>query len=881
MSDTTPSLEEASGRLKWPLRLTHAGLWAERLVRAFWPLTTVLLLVVAAIMAGLQDSVAIELAWGTAVVALIALTAATVIGIQRFQRPTRAEAMDRLDRTLPGRPITAIADTMAIGAGDSASEAVWKTHVARMAARLDAAKPVEPNLRLSDRDPYALRYVALVAFVMATLFGSVWRVATIGEMAPGMGGQALASGPAWEGWVEPPAYTDRPSLYLNDIDAAELSVPAGSEITLRLYGEVGALTVDETVSARIGELPPATDPAQSFTVTQNGRLAIQGQGGREWSINILADAQPSIEPVGPLERTVGGEFRQPFIASDDYGVVAGRAEMALDLTRVDRRYGLAIAPEPREAIILDLPMTITGDRREFEETLIDNLEQHPLAGLPVTLTLYADDAAGQTGASDPQEAILPARRFFDPLASAIIEQRRDLLWSRENAPRVSAMLRAISHRPEGYFNPETAYLKLRFVIRRLEAAYTYNEVTDALQAEAAEALWDIALQIEEGDLSDALERLRRAQDRLSDAIQNGATDEEIAELMQELRDAMQDYMRQLAEQSGQEGGEQQAQNQPQDGQEITGDQMEEMLQRLQELMEQGRTEEAQALLDQLRQMMENMQIAEGQQGQGQQSPGQEAMEGLAETLRQQQGLSDEAFRDLQEQFGQNRNGQQQGQQQQGQQPGQQQGQQQGQQPGQQPGDQPGQQPGQGQGEGQPGQQQGQGQGPGNQQPGQQSLADRQQALRDELGRQQQNLPGAGTPEGDAARDALDRAGRAMDGAEEALREEDFAGALDNQSEAIEALREGMRELGEQMAQQQGQPGQQGDQVGEANPMGQRDPLGREAGRNGRLGTDEQLLQGDDVYRRARELLDEIRRRSGEQARPDVELDYLRRLLDRF
>ena len=29
----------------------------------------------------------------------------------------------------------------------------------------------------------------------------------------------------------------------------------------------------------------------------------------------------------------------------------------------------------------------------------------------------------------------------------------------------------------------------------------------------------------------------------------------------------------------------------------------------------------------------------------------QAMEGLAETLRDQQGLSDEAFRDLQEQFG--------------------------------------------------------------------------------------------------------------------------------------------------------------------------------------------------------------------------------------
>jgi Flp pilus assembly CpaE family ATPase len=41
------------------------------------------------------------------------------------------------------------------------------------------------------------------------------------------------------------------------------------------------------------------------------------------------------------------------------------------------------------------------------------------------------------------------------------------------------------------------------------------------------------------------------------------------------------------------------------------------------------------------------------------------------------------------------------------------------------------------------------------------------------------------------------------------------------------------------------------------------------------------LQGEDVYRRARELLDEIRRRSGDAERPTAELEYLERLLERF
>jgi hypothetical protein len=165
----------------------------------------------------------------------------------------------------------------------------------------------------------------------------------------------------------------------------------------------------------------------------------------------------------------------------------------------------------------------------------------------------------------------------------------------------------------------------------------------------------------------------------------------------------------------------------------------------------------------------------------------------------------------------------------------------------------------------------------------QSLAERQQALREQLRRQQeQGLPFAGTQEGDAVERGLNDAARAMDKAERALRDQNLAEALDHQSRAMEALRESLRNLGEAMArnQQPGQ-GQQGQAMGDGDPRGDRDPLGRSIGRGGRIGTDEQLLQGEDVYRRAEELLDEIRRRSGDQTRPEAERDYLRRLLDRF
>nr|WP_170370011.1 TIGR02302 family protein [Ruegeria arenilitoris] len=825
---------------------------AEQVMRAFWPFLSIAALIMAALLLGLHDLVGVETVWIIGAAAIVALAAALIWGTRRFRFPTRTQALVRLDETLPGRPIQALLDDQAIGAMDEDSRALWQAHQARMAARAAQAGPVKPDLNLAARDPYALRYAALLALVVGLLFGSFWKVGSVAQMTPGTA--VAGQGPSWEGWVEPPRYTGLPTLYLADQSGPTLTVPQGSRVTLRFYGEVGAHSLTETSS--LASTTTATDPDQEFVVERSGRLSIEGPAGRDWGVEVIADAPPVIAVAEPATAEAGGQMKLPFSARDDYGILSGTALIELDLAAVDRRHGLAVAPEPRDAVTVDLPMPIAGDRSDFTEDLIEDFSEHPWAHLPVKITLSAVDAADQVSESDVYRTDLPARRFFDPLAAAVIEQRRDLLWSRDNAKRVAQLLRAVSHRPEDVFRSETAYLRLRYILRRLET-FTEFGLDPEQQTEIAQALWDLAILIEEGTLADALERMRRAQERLTEAMQNGASDEEIAELMQELREATDEYLRQL-QRLAQENpdGQQGQQNQSGESMQMTQDDLQRMMDRIQELMEQGRMAEAQQALEEFQQMMENMRVTQGQ-GQGQQSEGQQAMEGLAETLREQQGLSDEAFRDLQEQFN----------------PGAQAGESQGNE---------GRSGGQGRGqshEGQGGQGQGSDQA-GEGQQGQGTLADRQQALRDELNRQQQNLPGAGTPEGDAARESLGRAGRAMDEAEDALRSDDLAEAIDRQSEAMEALREGMRELGEAMAQnQQNQPGQ-GTQDGDMQ-ANNRDPLGRNPGAAGSISTEENLLQGDDVYRRARELLDEIRRRTGETDRPRIELEYLKRLLERF
>jgi len=814
--------ESALENLTVARRLTLIGLWAERLTRAFWPLWTVLLLALSAAAFGVQDLGPLLWVQIGAGVTLLAALAALGWGWRQFRRPSAAEAMARLDAALPGRPIAALQDAMAVGRDDAGSEAVWQAHRTRMAARAATARPVAPDLRLSSRDPYSLRYVALTAAVMAALFGSLWRVTTVAGIAPGPA-EAMPGGPVWEGWAQPPAYTGKPTLYLNEITAETFEVPTGTRIQIRTYGGDG-IAVEQTVAQVAPPAPEGTAPlaegtagVTDLTVSQSGRLEITGPGGREWQIIAIPDGLPGVEVSGEIGREADGRFRQEFKASDDYGVVAGRVTITLDLARVERTHGLTIDPEEIAPVVLDLPMPVKGNRDAFTELLVDDISKSVLANMPVSMLFEVSDASAQAGAAAPYEVTIPGLRFFDPMAAAVIEMRRDILWNRENAGRAVDLLKAIMYRPEDLSRSESAAKRLRVLTRQMER--TEGPLTTDERDAFADELWQIALIFETGDLASAMERLQRAQDRLEEAIRNGASPEEIEELMKEMQQAMRDYTRELAEEAERQPG-----GMPQggEGQEITGDMLQEMLDEIQRLMEEGKTAEAMALMEQLRQMMENMQVVQGQGGEGEGSPGEQAMRELGDTLREQQDLSDDAYRDMQK----GRNGEQ-------------------------PGD-----------------------------PGE--LADRQEELRDRLGELQDGqLPGDGTEQGESGRDALDRAEEAMREAERSLEDGDLDGALDHQADALEAMREGMQDFGEALAEEQREGQENGgvQEAGRADPNG-KDPLGREPGDAARIGSDQNMVQND-PDQRAQELLDELRRRSGEAERPTEELDYLKRLLDFF
>src|SRR5690606_15368088 len=172
------------------------------------------------------------------------------------------------------------------------------------------------------------------------------------------------------------------------------------------------------------------------------------------------------------------------------------------------------------------------------------------------------------------------------------------------------------------------------------------------------------LTIEDGDLSVAERALRDAQEALRKALENGASDEEIARLADELRKALNEYFQALAEQMRQ--NPQAMQPVDPNAQSLRPQDLDEMLRRIEELAKSGSRDAARELLAQMQRMLENLQAGRPQMApDGATREMMQALNELGRMIQRQQELMDQTHR-------YDQNGRQ-GQPQQGQQ-GQQQGQ---------------------------------------------------------------------------------------------------------------------------------------------------------------------------------------------------------------
>ena len=781
------------------------------------------------------------------------LAVAATVPLFFVRMPSHTDGLRRLDRLsrLPHRPATAIADEMAPEASDQLSVALWKAHIERALRAAQSLKAGVPMPRLPLRDPFALRALVLV-LVVATFFA-----------AGGERGKRIAAAFDWHGvvssanfridaWVTPPAYTGRPPLLLPGLRPGEtarastLQVPTGSVLVVRATGKSELnVAVSGGVAEQTGERPqaPAGTEERRFNITVDGAATVRGASDDvRWTFSVIPDRAPTITLSKEPEAQTRGGLLLVYKVEDDYSVVDAQA--VFTRKPVANREGKTPRPlygAPDFTLVLPQARTKSGVGQTTKD-----LTEHPWAGVDAVMTLVARDEANNEGRSSEQELRLPERPFSKPMARALIEQRRELALDADAKDRVATALDALAIAPERFIPEVNIYLGLRSIYWQLMRTKSDDGLRDVVAR-----LWSMAVQIEDGNVSEAEQALRAAQDALRQALERGATDEEIKKLMDQLRAALDKFLQALAEEM-RKNPQMARPLDPNSQRMLRSQDLKSMIDRMERLARSGAKDAARKMLEELQQMLENLQMArpgqmDGEDGDDMSS----AMDELNDMIRRQQQLRDRTFRQ-----GQDQRRQQRGQ------------------------------------RGQQGQQ-GQQQDPnafGELRQDQQALREQLNKLLEELrkrgfpqqGQQGQQGQGQQGQQG-GEMDQLGRAGEAMGDAQGSLGEGNADGAVDSQGRALEALRRGAQGMAQSMQQQMGQgqgPGQPGRQ-GQSRANQDTDPLGRPL-RGRDYGDDTTVkVPGEIDVQRARRILEELRRRFGESFRPQLELDYIERLLKDF
>jgi uncharacterized protein (TIGR02302 family) len=764
-----------------------------------------------------------------------------------FRWPSRNDALGRLDRGtgIRHRPATALTDTLM--SQDPVALTLWRVQRERTLASIKSIKAGWPSPRLAIHDPWAFRALVVVLLVATAIAAGGDRRARIAAAFDWQGVITVAN-VRLDAWVAPPPYTGRPPIILSGAvnnpsaqpvpDQNALQVPAGSTLVVRASG--GRL--DVLTSGGIGEAPPGDKPPpvgteeRRYTINTDGVAQVRSPSGLpQWRFAAMPDRAPVISLAKDPERQARGSLLLSYKLEDDYGVTEAHATFT---ARKAEGAARPLFTPPDFALVLPNARTRNG----VGQTVKD-LTEHPYAGADVTLTLRAKDEAGNEAKSEPFDMRMPERLFVKPLARALIEQRRNLALDANKLDDVKEALEGFMIEPD-IFTPELGhYLGMRTVYEQASRAKDDEDLKQIV-----ENLWALATTIEDGNISDVERALRAAQEALRQALERGASDEEIKKLTEQLRAALDNFMRQLAEQL-KNNPQQLARPLDPNARVMRQEDLRNMIDRMERLSRSGDKDAARQLLDQLSQMLENLQMA--QPGQGGDDM-EQALNELGDVIRKQQQLRDRTFKE-----GQDSRRSQRGQ------------------------------------RGDPNNQNRM----GDLQQDQQALRDRLQQLLDQLGKQgmrqrgQQGQQGQDGQQGQQGQqgqggdnmDPLGDADTAMGDAGDQLGDGNSDGAVGSQGRALDALRRGAQDLAQQLQQGQGDgnPNDNGpsNRVGRQQNSGPNaDPLGRPL--RGREFSDDFSVKipGEIDVQRVRRILEELRRRFSDPQRPQLELDYLERLL---
>ena len=795
--------------------LSRALLWIERAVPAFWPTVQTVAVFLVLTLFGLWPALP-----GWLHLLLLAAFAAAFLAtlgraVSGLRYPSTAAGIRRLERTNNALHRPVTTLVDPPAAMLDSARQAWSLHLERTLLRARQLRLRGPRRLFARGDPLALRVGLGILLAAGFAAFGSETAARVADAFQPNFSSPRAVPGTLTAWVAPPSYTALPSIPL----ATGPDAAPGAAIEVP-DGSMLLVRVHGGSGESAAEMAAGTRHAFVQLDAANAALEVPvGTGGP-----VLVRQGPEILAhwVFEVRSDAAPEAR---FASPPSGTARGTLQLDVaasddygvqSLQTVIRRRGEASTVTP-DPIRLELPVSARRSR-EIAHVTYHDLAAHIWAGEPVHLELVAIDARGQAG-TDTVDTVLPARRFHHPIAATIITERRNFALERAPSRLVADNLEALAAAGTTYDDAP----RVREALVEAASAIAGEPAPDP-RRRAIDLLWEAAVWVEEGTFAQADAGFRDAQDQLAEALRQDRRPDGLEQMLSELTDSLMSYLEEMDE-AAPPPGEDETGNAAVPGgldadPNATRRELQDKVDEVVDLAMTGAPEEAEDALEDLREITENMERA----GERMLRESDQRLDQRQAMMQQMQDMMQQQEQMMEESFYQSARA-----------------------------------------------------GVADQtSPGSGSFDppdERQNRLRRELGEMMRRLG----EEGEQIPSELGEAEQAMRQAAQELQRNRPGQASEAQGRAMDLLRLGYERV-------RPMPGGQGpSQVAGERPAehgrSSRDPLGRVPPGDGASVTGDIGIPTKPERRRAREIVEELRQRAGDAARPELDRDYATRLLD--
>ena len=564
------------------------------------------------------------------------------------------------DNDLTHDPLALLNENNVLKGADSKTEFLWEEYKRRIVKNLPNLKLNPPSPGIAKLDVFALR-VALVLLTIISFFmgGGDIKPRIARALVPDAG-TGLSINSRIELWVSPPKHTNlTPTFqeyYLSSGHLTQkatkfpdksripeknqpLEIPVDSKIIVQTHQISGRPRVilggisSEMQSIEASESEKRFYSERSIQSSDIGTRDLKVVSDRgllmQLPVKIIPDSPPQVEFLSPLKKLSRGNFTFGTEAKDDFSI---------------RKVWAIIKPnfpsqkfEKYNEIKFDIAFPGLGADK-LKGTVQQNFSSHRWAGTDVGLQIFAKDSKGQIGKSAILNVVLPERIFNHPTARALIGVRK--LLNKKNNNVIGEAVRVLSrinHSPEHYFHKTNIFLNIAIARARLKYDKSKMKVL-----EVQKILWRTALLIEDGEFSIAENNLKNVWNEVGRAYLNDMDPKKFDQLLEKLSSALDEYLGALAKHLKKQGLDQSASKML--TQSLETKSLQQLLNRARSLAKSGSKDLAYKMLSQLNRMLKG--IREGVRV-GKVSPWAKAARKMMDDLRgitkRQQSLVDKNY----------------------------------------------------------------------------------------------------------------------------------------------------------------------------------------------------------------------------------------------